>query len=679
MTLTIQPVTLQFKQPAGTSRGVYTTRRLWYILVDGQIVGECAPLPALSCDDLSDYEERLCAFAREVETLTRAAGRSRSEGLVIPTEELRPYPSMLFGFETASWHLQTEGFRRGLDTPFARGERGITFNGLIWMGTYEQMRSRIEEKLAKGFRCVKLKIGAINFDDELALLTRIRRDYGPDQIELRVDANGGFTPEEAPTRLRQLAALQLHSIEQPIRARQWPALAELCATSPLPIALDEELIGINTRAEKEQLLDTLRPQYIVLKPSLHGGISGTWEWIELARARGIGYWLTSALESNVGLTAIAHLCACIAERYPDDPALPQGLGTGQLFSSNQPSSLELRGDEMWWQPQMTLEEFLDEWHASSPCIEVQTSGSTGSPKRMQVEKSRMLASARITCDFLGLKPGQTALLCMPLRYIAGKMMVVRSLERDLQLQVVAPSSHPLSGLTEAPDFVAMVPMQVSKSLEVPAEAALLRQVKQLIIGGGAIDERLLQQLQDFPHAVWSTYGMTETLSHIALRRLNGPEATSWYSPFEGVRVWLTDVGTLAIHAPAVCAETLETNDLAEINELGQFRILGRRDNTICSGGVKIQIEEAERLINVSLPTSLHDRCRISWRPDSLLGQSAVLLVESSLTAEELAQVRAAAQALPRYWRPKQEVRVASLPLTGTGKPDRAKLHLLACQ
>lgn len=345
------PVTLQFKQPAGTSRGVYTTRRLWYLEHEGQPIGECAPLPALSCDDLPDYELRLRQLLLPLRdnwhSLSMQFDPTACNTLPL-LEPLQSYPSMLFGVETALWHLRSQGFHSGLSTPFAQGKEGIAFNGLIWMGTYQEMRERIEQKLAQGFRCVKLKIGAINFDDELSLLQRIRRDYGPDRIELRVDANGAFSPAEAPARLAQLAELQLHSIEQPIRAGQWQAMAHLCATTPLPIVLDEELIGVNNQAGREQLLDAIHPQYIVLKPSLHGGISGTWQWIQAARERGIGYWLTSALESNVGLTAIAHLCALIRQQYPDDHQLPQGLGTGQLFTTNQPSLLELRGDEMWW-------------------------------------------------------------------------------------------------------------------------------------------------------------------------------------------------------------------------------------------------------------------------------------------------------------------------------------------
>lgn len=326
---------------------------------------------------------------------------------------------------------------------------------------------------------------------------------------------------------------------------------------------------------------------------------------------------------------------------------------------------------------MTLNDFLAEWYEPSPLLRVYTSGSTGAPKELWVEKQRMLSSARITCDFLGLTAGQTALLCMPLDYIAGKMMVVRSLERGLRLLAVEPTSHPLAQLTEAPDFVAMVPLQVARTLQVPAEAALLRQVRQLIIGGGAIDDSLHRALLDFPHAVWSTYGMTETLSHIALRRLNGPEASLWYTPFAGVNVRLTDEGTLAIHAPAVYADELITNDIAELNERGEFRILGRRDNTICTGGIKVQIEEAERLLRLALPSSMHDSFFISWRNDTILGQAVILLAKESLTAHQRQLLQTSFSALPRYWQPRYLLFVDVLPLTGTQKPDRAALHRLA--
>ena len=312
---------------------------------------------------------------------------------------------------------------------------------------------------------------------------------------------------------------------------------------------------------------------------------------------------------------------------------------------------------------MTLEEFLAEWHNDSPFVRVKTSGSTGAPKPMMVEKRRMLNSARITCDFLGLREGDTALLCMSLDYIAGKMMVVRSIERNLKLLSVPPSGHPLATVN-APsplDFAAMVPMQVYNTLQVPEERARLMQVRHLIIGGGAIDEAMEAELRTFPHAVWSTYGMTETLSHIALRRLNGPAASEWYTPFPSVSISQTPDGCLVIDAPEVCPEPLVTNDIVEITS-SRFRILGRKDNVICSGGIKIQIEEVER----QLRPHLHAPYLLSKRQDGKFGEIAVLLTEGSVEEARLICERV----LPKYHQPKAYLHVARIPLTETGKPAR---------
>lgn len=335
MTFSIQEKLLHFKQPAGTSRGVYITRRIWLLTVEHggrTAIGECAPLPQLSCDDIPDYEAVLRRFCDIIE----ATGS-------IPYDEMRNYPSMLFGVETALAQLsRTDGLL--YDTPFSHGEEGIPINGLVWMGTHDEMLSRLKEKLALGFRCVKLKIGAIDFAKELDLIQHIRKHFSREEVELRVDANGGFTPDVALERLQELARYDIHSIEQPIMAHQWSEMAQLCKLSPLPIALDEELIGVNSTDEKIRLLDTIKPQYIILKPSLHGGVAGTREWIALANERGIGSWITSALESNIGLNAIAQLAANI---YGSKITMPQGLGTGMLFTDNIPMPLEIRNDCLW--------------------------------------------------------------------------------------------------------------------------------------------------------------------------------------------------------------------------------------------------------------------------------------------------------------------------------------------
>ncbi|MDY5608510.1 MAG: o-succinylbenzoate synthase [Sodaliphilus sp.] len=335
MTFSIQEKLLHFKQPAGTSRGVYITRRIWLLTVEHggrTAIGECAPLPQLSCDDIPDYEAVLRRFCDIIE----ATGS-------IPYDEMRNYPSMLFGVETALAQLsRTDGLL--YDTPFSHGEEGIPINGLVWMGTHDEMLSRLKEKLALGFRCVKLKIGAIDFAKELDLIQHIRKHFSREEVELRVDANGGFTPDVALERLQELARYDIHSIEQPIMAHQWSEMAQLCQLSPLPIALDEELIGVNSTDEKIRLLDTIKPQYIILKPSLHGGVAGTREWIALANERGIGSWITSALESNIGLNAIVQLAADI---YGPQITMPQGLGTGMLFTDNIPMPLEIRNDCLW--------------------------------------------------------------------------------------------------------------------------------------------------------------------------------------------------------------------------------------------------------------------------------------------------------------------------------------------
>ena len=334
---------------------------------------------------------------------------------------------------------------------------------------------------------------------------------------------------------------------------------------------------------------------------------------------------------------------------------------------------------------MNSEEFLAEWRSDSPYVRVQTSGSTGEPKQMLVEKRRMLASARITCDFLRLQEEDTALLCMSLDYIAGKMMVVRAIERGLRLMVQEPTGHPLAiqkgqslmcfsgnaheGQSPCVTFAAMVPMQVWNSLQVAEERLRLMEIRHLIIGGGAIDDALAAELKTFPNAVWSTYGMTETLSHIALRRLSGPEASDWYTPFDSVHLSLSDEGCLIIDAPEVCSKQLVTNDIAEIRSDGRFRILGRKDNVICSGGIKIQAEEVERQLSAYLRVPY----LITKRHDPKFGEVVVLLTEGSV--DEAHQV--CERILPKYHQPHAYIHVKQIPLTATGKPARQQAEALA--
>ncbi len=312
--------------------------------------------------------------------------------------------------------------------------------------------------------------------------------------------------------------------------------------------------------------------------------------------------------------------------------------------------------------------FLEEWHSSAPCVLVHTSGSTGAPKPMMVEKRRMEVSARNTCRFLNLKEGDSALLCMSLDYIAGKMMVVRSIVWGLRLIVVEPSGHPLKGLKEIPTFAAMVPMQVYNSLQIPEEREILRQIPHIIIGGGAIDDALETELSTFPNTIWSSYGMTETLSHIALRRIT-QTFSEYYTPFPSVTISLNEEGCLVIDAPELCATTLVTNDIAEMAPDGRsFRIIGRKDNIICSGGIKIHIEEVERILKPHIPHPF----LITRRPDPKFGEIVVMLaVSSTATHYDIPS------SLPKYYRPRLIIPVDCLPLTATGKPARKEAERIA--
>lgn len=326
---------LQFKRPAGTSRGTYNSRPVWFLFLEenGKVgIGECAPLSGLSKETPDQVEELLNQIC------------ANPDQFIQQPELLQATPSVCFCMETALLDLQNGGYQKLFPSDFTIGQQGIPINGLIWMGNASDMQTQINEKMIAGYHCIKLKIGAINFENEVKLLQQIRDEYSSHTITLRVDANGAFTSEQALDKLNRLHKLDIHSIEQPIAAGQWSEMAKLCMKSPIPIGLDEELIGINTRRKKEQLLDTICPQYLILKPSLHGGISGCDEWIELAQNRNIGWWITSYLESDIGLNAIAQWT------FTKNASMHQGLGTGQLFTNNINSPLEIRGEQLWFNP-----------------------------------------------------------------------------------------------------------------------------------------------------------------------------------------------------------------------------------------------------------------------------------------------------------------------------------------
>ena len=319
---------LDFKQASGTSRGILKQKETWFIKLEHQNkwgIGECGILRGLSCDDRPDFEEKLHWVCENIEL--------GQDALYIAMKE---FPSIQMGIETVFKSFQSKDPYQLFPSDFTDSKATLPINGLVWMGDHSFMMRQIEDKLESGFSCIKMKVGAIGFDQELSILKSIRARFSKEEITLRVDANGAFSVSEAPIKLKALSTLDIHSIEQPIGTGQTDAMAELCKNTPIPIALDEELIGVFESSQREMLLEEVKPQYIILKPSFIGGFSGAQEWIDLANDRNIGWWVTSALESNVGLNAISQWT------YTLNPKGAQGLGTGSLFSNNIDSPLEVK-------------------------------------------------------------------------------------------------------------------------------------------------------------------------------------------------------------------------------------------------------------------------------------------------------------------------------------------------
>ena len=631
--------TLTFKQPAGTSRGIMKTRDVWYItLSENGItgIGECAPLPGLSLDNIDQIESKLDEVC------------ANPKLFINDLSSLKDFPSIRFGLEMACLDLKNGGGQN-----YYGSFDSIEINGLIWMGNPDFMMGQVEQKLDEGWTCIKLKIGALDFDSELDILRSIRSRFSRDELELRVDANGAFTKNDVKEKLDQLSKFDLHSIEQPIQPGQWDLLSDLCITSPIPIALDEELIPLINDEERIEMLDKVSPQYLVLKPSLLGGFSESEKWIELAKKRNIGWWITSTLESNIGLNAIAQWTSKMK------PVGFQGLGTGQLFTHNIPSPLKVMSGELStgeapiWKD---VNHFVSQWLNGNDHMELQTSGSTGKPKSISVKKEWMKNSAKLTGKTFGLKEGDSVLLCMPMKFVAGKMMVVRALELGLDLKVVEPSSNPLKNIDETIDFAAMVPLQLENSLND------LDQVKTLIVGGGRVNLKLVEKLQNVSTQVYETYGMTETLTHVAIKPLNGPDKSNIFSALDGIRFDLDSRECLVIHATALNPEPIITNDLVDLINENSFRWLGRYDNVINSGGVKIIPEVVEaKLASVIL----NRRFFITGVADESLGEKVVLVVEGK-------KIDISRDSLDKFEEPKEIYFIPKFVETESGKVNRGE-------
>lgn len=330
--------TLQFKFPAGTSRGVLLDKKVYYLnlqLDQATGIGECSVIPGLSIDDRPDFGEKVAVICNQI-----------NEGTDFRELELREFPAISFGLETALLDVKAKGSKIFFKNDFTQGKNGIPINGLVWMGEKDFMEKQIRSKIEAGFSCIKLKVGAIDFNTELEILTEIRKTFIPQDLEIRLDANGAFALNEASEILKKLSEFTIHSIEQPIKTGNWTEMAAICESSPIPIALDEELIGVVTEEKQEQLILAIKPTYIILKPGLLGGLEKAQNWIDMAEKHNIGWWVTSALESNIGLNAIAQWTSSLKT------SLPQGLGTGQLYTNNIPSPLNIQKDNLYYTPSL---------------------------------------------------------------------------------------------------------------------------------------------------------------------------------------------------------------------------------------------------------------------------------------------------------------------------------------
>ena len=669
--------TLSFKLPAGTSRGVMKIRNVWYItLSENGItgIGECAPLPGLSLDlidptlilpyDRGENKKKPSKQLNSPFNRGNTRGFEKWDNIQFIYESkldavcqnpklfindlslLSDFPSIRFGLEMAYLDLKNGGGQS-----YFGSFENIKINGLIWMGDPDFMMTQLEQKLEEGWQCIKVKIGAIDFDDEIKILQSIRNRFGKNKLELRVDANGAFTKNDVKEKLEQLSKFDLHSIEQPIQSGQWNLLAKLCESSPVPIALDEELIPLIEESKRIEMLDKVKPHYIVLKPSLLGGFSESEKWIKLAKEQNIGWWITSALESNIGLNALSQWTAKMK------PQGYQGLGTGQLFTNNIPSPLKVKSGKLSieklpiWND---VNQFISEWLNGEEELILQTSGSTGKPKSISMKKEWMKNSAQLTENTFGLKKGDSALLCMSIKYVAGKMMVVRALELALDLKVVEPSSSPLKDIDDQIDFAAMVPLQLENS------SNDLDKVKTLIVGGGQVSLQLIKKLQNISTQIYETYGMTETLTHVAIKPLNGPNKSDIFSALDGIHFEIDERDCLVIYAPMLNSESIITNDIVELVDKSSFRWLGRFDNIINSGGIKIIPEVIEeKLASVIIDRRFY----IVGETDNKLGEKVVLLVEGNETELSF-------QHLEKYERPKEIYFIPKFVETKSGKVNQ---------
>ena len=659
---------LTFSKPAQTSRDVLYHKPSFLITICDKHgrkgVGECSLIPGLSIES----EEEVISF---LETLKANGGINVRE---IP----HALPSVRFAVETALRSLKRGGE--------ANWSGGIPINGLVWMDSVKGMLKQVDTLVNKGFKTIKLKVGTLPFHEELEMLREIRRKCPAEEFTIRIDANGAFGRDsgDGMTAIEKLEALSnaeqdIHSIEQPIPAGQYDKMATLCATSPIPIALDEELIGVNSQAERRLLLEKIKPKYLILKPSLIGGLYESEKWIELANELGIGWWVTSALESNVGLSAIAEWIAAISVNNPKLQRLAQGLGTGGLFTNNTASTMYIEDGKLYAQPEKPgsivlqgqtfplssagatdfkahkgrprwtdgIASALVDWfqNPESPLL-FKTSGSSGTPRDITHTRESVIASAKDSLAFFGLNPGTRAVLALPIDFVAGRLMLVRAIVGRWNLEIIEPSSRP--ACTNALDFIALTPLQCASLLtDFPL-------VSKVLLGGGVVREGLKSQL---PLGIefWEGFGMTETLTHIAARRVISGISNPPFTALPGVDFSTSPDGILVINAPNRGVHDLVTDDLVELIDAQNFRWLGRKSSVINSGGMKVIPEIVEREIR-NIMSPLDCTYLVRGIEDDGLGEKIVLRLDTEKLnqkdEDELLRKIASLETLPSYHNPR---------------------------
>lgn len=645
MKFSFRKLSLPFLKPAVTSAGAYYNRETWYVFWEDDgytAIGECAPLPHLSIESHGDIEQEL----KKLQSFIEAGGKDwRSQ--------IQPVSSVTFAMEMAEQALSQKQAYTFFPSTFTKQRKPLSINGLIWMASYQDMLDQVEKKITEGWKCIKLKIGAIDFEEEIKLISGIRERFSESELELRVDANGAFSPSEVLPKLERLAPYGLHSIEQPVKPGQWQLMADCVAAGLVPIALDEELIPVRSAAEREKLLEKVKPDYVVLKPSLIGGYSAAKNWLDLAAKYRCGSWVTSSLESNIGLLALAQWTA------KQDLIGYQGLGTGKLLAQNFPipasveaGTLSMLNTKPWSEPYELLVDYL------CPQKEVcfYTSGSTGEPREIIADKSAVAYSCQETNKSTGMEPGSCMLIALPMRYVAAKMQVLRAWESAFQLWIIEPCADPLTEFGGEVDITSLVPYQLQNSLD----SGSITFAKKVLVGGSRVNQTLDKEIKKYNTLVWETYGMTETYSNIALRKIS---PGSKFKPVGDTVITTNAEGCLVVSSQMRKISNLETRDLVLVNADGSFTVKGRIDNIINSGGIKVNPMEIEQLL---APQLLDKRYFVSAVPSQDYGEVVALFIEGDDLKLDLSMLKKAEK-------PKHLFFIKQFKQLKTGKIDKKRV------